>query len=63
MILEKPDIWKGNINQLLGKAINVTDGIQRHLDAYLINQKSNSDKINMGCVSYQYHFSCGIILF
>ena len=24
---------KGNINQLLCKAINVTDGIQRHLDA------------------------------
>ena len=38
MISEKPE--KGNINQLLVKAINVTDGIQRHLDAYLINQES-----------------------
>ena len=30
------------------------EGIQRHLDAYLINQEGNSDEINMGCVSYQY---------
>ena len=35
------------------------DGIQRHFDAYLINQEGNSDKMNMGCVSYQYPYSRG----
>ena len=32
MISEKPDNYKDDINQLLVKAINVTDGIQRHVD-------------------------------
>ena len=32
MISEKSDNQKDNINQILVKAINVTDGIQRHVD-------------------------------
>ena len=61
--IRKARYLESNINQILGKAINVMEEIQIYFDAYLLNKEGNSDEINMGFVSYQYPYSRGKILF